>query len=112
MLSSCRYAFAKATASGVTRFYALKLSSEGDSTALFEYRPEGLDAGFRTVAIPDVGVADGNTHNLLVSVYGNAFFLFLDGKLHFQSFLVGPVEDGPGSLLVGTVSGSLTFFSG
>ena len=111
LLLSCRYLFAKSTTNGVTRFYALKLSSE-DDTALFEYRPEGLDEGFRTVLVPDVDFADGVTHTLLVSVYGNAFFLFVDGNLHFQSLLVGPVEDGPGSLLLGTVSGSSVFFSG
>ena len=111
MVLLCRYVFAKSTTNGVTRFYALKLSSD-DSTALFEYRPEGLDAGFRTVLIPDVNLADGGAHTLLVSVYGSALFLFVDGSLHHQSLLVGPVEDGPGSLLLGTVLGSSAFFSG
>ena len=103
--------FAKSTTNGVTRFYALKLSSD-DNTGLFEYRPEGLDAGFRTVLIPDLNVADGDSHTLLVSVYGNALFLFVDGNLHFQSELVGPVEDGPGSLLLGAALGSSASFSG
>ena len=74
--------------------------------------PKVWTRGFRTVLITDLDLADGDDHTLLVSLYGNELFLFVDGNLHLHSLLVGPVEDGPGSLLLGTVSGSSAFFSG
>lgn len=106
-----RYVFAKTTSSGLTRFYALRLNS-AEGTALFEYRPEGLNGGFRTTSIPGLTVADGQFHHLAVSVYDNGLSVYLDGQLHHQTTLTGALEDGQGIVSIGGLPAGSNFFSG
>ena len=103
--------FAKTTTSGVTRFYTLRLNLAG-GTALFEYRPEGLDVGFRTASIPGFALVDGQFHHLAVSVYDSTLLVYLDGRLHYQTMLTGAVEDGQGVLHLGGLPAGNAFFSG
>ena len=106
-----RYVFAKSTTSGLTRFYTLRVNA-AEGTALFEYRPEGLDIGFRTASIPGLALADGQFHHLVVSVYGRTLLVYLDGRLLHQAVLTGVVEDGQGTLHLGGLPGGNSYFSG
>lgn len=107
----CRYVFAKTTISGLTTFYALFLNST-EQRAYFEYRPEGLDQGFRTLVLEGVNFADGNFHHFAITVYGMDFAFFVDGRLHGARSLVGTLEDGPGVLYVGRKLNNPTRYSG
>ena len=112
LVSSSSYVFAKTTESGITRFYALFIES-AQNTARFEYRPEGLDEGFRTLSLQDVNVADGEFHHIGVSVFGDTFALFIDGKLHSsRQRLIAALEDGPGMLFLGRRMGDQSRFAG
>lgn len=111
-MSLCRYVFAKTTASGLTTFYALYLQSS-EQRARFEYRPEGLDQGSRTLTLDDVNLADGDFHHFAITVYGMDFALFVDGRLHRSRVsLIGTLEDGPGILHVGRRLNNPTRYSG
>lgn len=106
------YVFAKTTVTGLTTFYGLRLSST-QQRAFFEYRPEGLEQGSRTLTLDGINLADGELHHLAVTVYGRDFALFLDGRLHQSPIrLVGVLEDGPGILYIGRKLNSPTRFSG
>lgn len=105
--------FSKTTGSGITSFYSLFLNPL-DQIALFEYRHEGLDEGFRTVLLPQVDIADGQFHHLTVSVYGSSLALFIDGQLHLDQHmqLIAALEDGPGVFFLGRKQGDSSRFSG
>lgn len=104
--------FAKTTLTGLTTFYGLYLNSS-EQRAYFEYHPEGLDQGSRTLIIEGVNVSDGNFHHFAVSVYGLDFALFLDGRLHRSRVnLIGALEDGPGILYIGRKLSNPTRYSG
>ena len=105
------YIFAKSAGEGTTRFYALHLNSVSQ-TAKFEYRPEGLDSGFRTVMFSDIDIADGLFHHIAVTVYGDYFLFYLDGAVAYQTILSGVVEDGPGKLCFGKLPNNDDFFEG
>ena len=92
--------FGKTTVSRLTTFYALYLDSV-EQTALFEYRHEGLDQGFRTLLLEDVAIADGTIHHIAVEVFGDNFALFVDGGLHSRHQLIAALEDGPGETFLG-----------
>ena len=107
-----RYVFAKTTQSGLTSFYALYLDSEVQS-AVFEYRHEGLEQGFRTIPLSEINVADGRFHHIATSVYGNAFALYIDGQLHGSPpMLIATLEDGSGVLYLGRRQAHTSRFSG
>ena len=107
-----RYVFAKTTVSGLTTFYALYLNST-EQRAYFEYRPEGLDQGSRTLILDGVDFADGNFHHFAVTVYGADFALYVDGRLHRSRMsLIGALEDGPGILFIGRKLNNPSRFSG
>lgn len=110
-LNGYRYVFAKSTASGLTRFYALRVNS-ADNTAVFEYRPEGLDEGFRTLAIPGLNLTGDDYHHLGISVYGTALWVYLNGRLHHQTTLTGALEDGVGVISLGGIPTGNAFYSG
>lgn len=106
-----RYLFAKTTATGLTTFYALFLNSI-DQTAIFEYHPEGLDEGSRSLVLPDVSVTDG-LHHIAVSVFEDSVALYLDGRLHrTRMSLLRVLEDGPGTVMIGRRLGSTSRFQG
>ncbi len=107
----CRYIFAKTTTTGLTTFYALFLNSL-ERTATFEYRPEGLDEGSRSLVLQDVSVTDG-LHHIAISVYEDSVALYLDGRLHRARMpLLRVLEDGPGTVVIGRRLGSITRFQG
>ena len=107
-----RYVFAKTTQSGLTSFYALYLDSEVQS-AVFEYRHEDLEQGFRTIPLREVNVADGIFHHIATSVYGNAFALYIDGQQHGSPLmLISALEDGSGVLYLGHRQANNSRFSG
>ena len=107
-----RYVFAKTTVSGLTTFYALFLNST-ERRAYFEYRPEGLDQGSRTLVLDDIDFADGSFHHFAVTVYGANFALYVDGRLHrSRTVLIAPLEDGPGVLFLGQKLNHPSRFSG
>ena len=108
----CRYIFAKTTVTGLTTFYALYLNSS-EQRAYFEYRPEGLDQGSRTLILDGVNVADGNFHHFAVIVYGMDFAFFMDGHLHrSRERLIGALEDGTGVLYIGRKLNNPSRYSG
>lgn len=110
-MSFFRYLFAKTTVSGLTTFYALFLNSI-DQTATFEYHPEGLDEGSRSLVLQDVNVTDG-LHHISVSVFEDSVALYLDGRLHrTRMSLLRVLEDGPGTVMIGRRLGSSTRFQG
>lgn len=114
MLPFClfRYVFAKTTLSGLTTFYGLRLNST-EGRAYFEYHPEGLEQGSRTLTLDGVNLADGEFHHFAVTVYGMTFALFLDGRLHqSRRSLIGTLEDGPGVLHIGRKLSDPTRYSG
>ena len=92
----------KTTQNGLTSFYALFFNSTA-RTATFEYRHEGLDVGFRVLVLQDVNLADGDFHHVAVSVLGDSFALFIDGRLHDSQrrSLIAALEDGPGVAFAG-----------
>ena len=92
--------FAKTTPSGLTSFYALFLDST-EQSAFFEYRPEGLDEGFRTLLLERVNLSDGQLHHIAMTVFGNSFSFFVDGELHSTLSLIAALEDGPGEVFLG-----------
>lgn len=94
------FIFAKTTESGLTSFYALYLDSIAQ-TALFEYRHEGLDEGFRVLTITGVALGDGTSHHLALLVFGDRLVLFVDGHVHREETLIAALEDGPGELFLG-----------
>ena len=103
--------FAKATDSGATHFYGLHINSK-TNVALFEYHPEGLDSGFRTVSVLNFYVADDIYHHVAIAVHGDTFLLYLDGTLFQQTLLSGVLEDGIGKMYFGKVPGSNAVFEG
>ena len=105
--------FAKTSLSGLTIFYALFLNSSS-RTARFEYHPEGLDRGFRSLEFQNVDYADNTLHHFAISVFGRSVALFMDGVLHNNQrrTLVATLEDGPGTILVGRRLQSDTRYSG
>ena len=107
------YVFAKTSLSGLTVFYALFLNSSA-RTARFEYHPEGLDSGFRSLEFRNVNFTDATLHHFAVSVFGSSVALFVDGVLHNSQrrTLVATLEDGPGTTLVGRRLQSATRYSG
>lgn len=94
------YLFAKTTQTGLTSFYTLRLNSD-EQTIYFDYRPEGLDEGFRTLALSGIDLSDGSFHHIAVSVFGADFALFVDGQLLESQSLIATLEDGPGVLYLG-----------
>ena len=107
-----RYVFAKTTPTGLTTFYALFLNSN-DQTVSFEYRPEGLDEGSRSLVLQNVNIFNGDFHHLAVSVFGDSFALFVDGQIYgSRRLLLGALEDGPGTVMIGRRLGSNTRFQG
>lgn len=98
--SSYSYLFAKTTPTGLTTFYSLYFNSN-DQTAYFEYRPEGLDEGYRTVVLNGIDVSNDGFHHIAVSVFGNDLAVFVDGKQRFSQSLIASLEDGPGVLFIG-----------
>ena len=112
LLTSPRYVFAKTTPSGLTTFYGLRLNST-EGRAYFDYRPEGLEQGSRTLTLEGVNLADGEFHHFAVTVYGRDFALFLDGRLHQgRVSLIGTLEDGPGIFHIGRRPNDPSRFSG
>lgn len=114
MLYIClfRYIFAKTTLTGFTTFYALLLNSS-EGRVYFEYHPEGLSEGFRTLVVDGVDISDGTFHHFAVSVYGVSFALYLDGRVHnSRDTLLNTLEDGPGILYLGTKLNNPNRFSG
>lgn len=105
------YVFAKATDSGATHFYALRINSN-TNTAQFEYRPEGLDNGFRTISVLNFDVTDGIYHHVAIAVFGDVLFFYLDGALLQQTLLSGVLEDGIGEVYFGKIPGSNAVFEG
>ena len=105
------YLFAKTTPTGLTTFFGLRLDSE-TQTVYFDYRPEGLDEGYRTVAVTGVNVSDGRLHHVAVSVFGSDLILFLDGRSHLQQSLIAALEDGPGVFFIGRKLGEETRLQG
>lgn len=107
------YVFAKTTLTGRTIFYALFLNS-WDRTAYFQYRPEGLEQGFRTILLQDIELTDGLFHHIAVSIFGNSLGLYIDGRLHKsqRQTLQGTLEDGTGILLIGRRLTSSTRYQG
>ncbi len=106
------YVFAKTTLTGLTTFYALYLNSS-EQRASFEYRPEGLDQGSRTLILNGVSVDDGNFHHFAITVYGMDFALYVDGVVHGSHVsLIGTLEDGPGTLNIGRKLNSPYRYSG
>lgn len=111
MLIFCRYLFAKTTATGLTTFYALYLNSL-DQAITFEYRPEGLDEGSRSLLLQNVSLTDG-LHHLAVSVFEDSMALYLDGRLYQSRMpLLRVLEDGPGTVMIGRSLSSNTRFQG
>ena len=102
--------YSKSTPTGLTQFHALYLNSSNQSVQ-FQYHPEGLPSGYRTINVPGVNFADGSFHHVAVSVYGNSFALFVDGVLLGKRYtLDAALEDGSGVLYLGrTVMESLRF---
>ena len=78
----------------------------------FDYHPEGLDEGQRTLALPDIRVSDGELHHIAMSVFGADFTLFLDGEMRASLSLVAALEDGPGVLFLGRKLGDESRFEG
>lgn len=112
VLHFCSYVFAKTTVSGLTTFYGLFLNSS-EQRVYFEYRPEGLDQGSRTLILDGVNFADGDFHHFAVTVYGANFALYVDGRLHRSRMsLIGALEDGPGVLYIGRRLNHPSRFSG
>jgi len=73
-----------------------------DNSITFGYRPEGLDEGSRSLVVEDVRIADGAFHHVGVSVFGDSFALFINGRLvGLRQRLIGPLEDGPGRVMIG-----------
>ena len=99
------YLFAKTTQTGLTTFYALRLSSN-EQAIYFDYRPEGLDEGFRTLSITGIDLSDGQLHHIAVSVFGANLALFVDGQLYTTQSLIAALEDGPGVLFLGRKLGA------
>ena len=84
-----------------------------EQRAYFEYHPEGLDEGSRTLTLDGVNITTGRFHHFAVTVYGTDFTLFVDGRQHGSRIsLVGALEDGPGILFVGQKLNSQTRYSG
>ena len=106
-----RYLFAKTTPTGLTTFFALRFDS-GAQTVYFEYRPEGLDQGFRTVAMTDIDVSDGGLHHIAISVFGSDLTLFVEGQPRFRQSLIAALEDGPGVFFIGRKLGEETRLQG
>ena len=106
-----RYLFAKTSQTGLTTFYGLRFDSE-EQTAYFDYRPEGLDEGYRTLVLSGVGIAGGGLHHVAVSVFGADFALFIDGQVIFRQSLIATLEDGPGVLFIGRKFGEVSRFRG
>ena len=94
------YLFAKTTQTGLTTFYSLRFDSN-EQAVYFDYRPEGLDEGYRTVVLAGVDISRGGLHHVAVSVFGADFALFIDGQLQFSQSLIAVLEDGPGVLFIG-----------
>ena len=104
--------FAKTSSSGFTRYFALRLNS-ADSSALFEYRPEGLNTGFQSILISGLSLGSEGYHHLAVTVYDRSLLVYRDGVLHTHANLIGSLEDGPGTLYLGGIPDiSSDFFSG
>ena len=104
--------FAKTSTSGLTRYFTLRLNSV-DNSALFEYRPEGLNTGFQTVLITDLSLGAEGYRHLVVTVYDSSLLVYLNGVLHTHANLIGSLEDGPGTLYLGGIPGtSSEYFSG
>lgn len=108
-----RYVFAKTSLSGLTIFYALFLNSSA-RTARFEYHPEGLDSGFRSLEFQNVQLDDAALHHFAISVFGSSIALFIDGVLHNgqRRTLVATLEDGPGVTFLGRRLQSTTRYNG
>ena len=106
-----RCLFAKTTPTGLTTFYSLCLDSE-EQTAYFDYRPEGLDEGYRTLALSGVNLSGNTLHHVALSVFGDNFAFFLNGQLLFSQTLIAALEDGPGIVFIGRRLGEDTRFEG
>lgn len=111
ILSLGRYLYAKTTPTGLTTFFALRFASDSQ-TVYFEYRPEGLDEGFRTVIMTGVDVTDGGLHHVALSVFGDDLTLFLDGRPRLSQSLIASLEDGPGVFFIGRKLGDDTRLQG
>lgn len=107
------YVFTKTSFTGLTVFYALFLNSSA-RTARFEYHPEGLDSGFRSLEFQNVNFADTAFHHFTISVFGSSVAFFVDGVLHNNQrrTLVATLEDGPGVTFVGRRLQSSSRYSG
>ena len=58
-------------------------------------------------------MADGQFHDLAVTISGSSFGLFVDGELNGRRDLTAALEDGPGVFQLGDLSnGDNTGFSG
>ena len=105
--------YAKSTPTGLTKFHALYLNSTNQSVQ-FQYHPEGLPSGYRTLNVPGVNAADGSFHHVAVSIYGSSFALFVDGVLVGQQryTLDAALEDGNGVFYLGRTVMSSPLYSG